>query len=224
MKVWVIGIALNIVVVYCSVRAQQILTINLTEIQSVIQDEDTEFFFDSLHNRYLRFDTTLTARHYHFIYYAQSLLPNYNPLMQNESQKLFYQLLREREFNEALIHGKLAYSNDPYNLKTLFGLFVCYNNLGQSKKADAHLSQYYGLLSAIANSGDGKSVQTAFVVNTIDDEYEFVANLRLRVKKHHLVEGPTDLLHVEKSKGDTNKVKYKKLYFNIAIPHLYLQR
>jgi hypothetical protein len=224
MRIWLIVILINLSIVFGAIRAQQILSINLQEIETAIKDSSSEFFFDSLELRYLQFDSSLTGRHYYYIYYAQSLLPEYNPLIQDEGQKLFYQLLREREFNEALIHGKLAYSKDPYNLKTLFGLFVCYNNLGQQKKADAHLAQYYGLLSAIASSGDGKSIQTAFVVNNIDDEYEFVANLKLSIKKHHLLDGPTDLLHVEKIKGIKPKTNYKKIYFNLSIPHLFLKK
>jgi hypothetical protein len=224
MKVLIGAIVLFFLIISGGYRAQQILSVNLNEINAAINDKQADFYFDSLQIRYLRFDSTLSAVHYHYIYYSQSLMPWYNPMHQNESQKLFYQLLREREFSEALIHGKLAYSYDPYNLKTLFGLFVCYTNLGQQKKADAHLAQYYGLISAIANSGDGKSITTAFVVNSIDDEYEFIANLRLHVKKHHLAPGPTDVLHVEKTKNSKGNGNYKKLYFNLAIPQLYLQR
>ncbi len=58
----------------------------------------------------------------------------------------------------------------------------------------------------------------------VDDEYEFIASLHHRVKKQELVLGPTDLLYLEKTKSKPKKSpNYRKMYFNIEIPFLYMK-
>lgn len=205
--------------------AQQVLTVNFTEVEASITNATSPFYYPTLMERFQKFDSTLTAQDFHHIYYGNYFQLEYLPYSTNESQKQLYNLLRTREFNEALIHGKLAFTQEPLNLKVLFGMYVCYSNLGETKLADNYLFLYYGLLSALFNSGDGKSVETAFVVLSVDDEYEMVASLNLRVKKQELVLGPTDVLHVEKNKSSKKKgPKYKRMYFNVSLPFMFLNK
>lgn len=204
--------------------AQRVLTIDLSEINKAISKTESPFYYQNLLNRFQQFDTSLTQQDFHYLYYGQYFQSSYVPYSTNESQKQFYQLLRSKEFNEALIHGKLAISQEPLNLKVLFGLYVCYSKLGQPKVGDLYLFQYYGLLSAIFNSGDGKSIQTAFVVLSIDDEYEFIASMHHRVKKQELIVGTTDLMYLEKTKSKPKKApNYRKMYFNVEIPFMYIR-
>jgi hypothetical protein len=205
-------------------NAQRILTVDLTEINVTIKNPESPFYYENLLKRFQNFDSTLTKQDFHYLYYGNFFQPTYFPYSNNESQKQFYQLLKSKEFNEALIHGKLANSQEPLNLKVLFGLYICYSKLGQPKIGDQYLFQYYGLLSAIFNSGDGKSISTAFVVLSVDDEYEFIASIHHRVKKQELILGSTDLMYLEKTKSKPKKTpNYRKMYFNVEIPFLYMR-
>jgi hypothetical protein len=218
------SIVLSCFISLLQLSAQQVLTVNLTEINKTTKNSESPFYYENLIKRFQDFDTTLTKQDFYYLYYGNYFQPTYFPYSYNESQKQFYQLLRSKEFNEALIHGKLALSQEPLNLKVLFGLYICYSKLGQPKVGDLYLFQYYGLLSAIFNSGDGKSISTAFVVLSIDDEYEFIASIHHRVKKQELVLGTTDLMYLEKTKSKPKKTpNYRKMYFNVEIPLIYMR-
>lgn len=112
--------------------AQRVLTVDLIEINVTIKNPESPFYYENLLKRFQNFDTTLTKQDFHYLYYGNFFQPTYFPYYNNESQKQFYQLLRSKEFNESLIHGKLAISQETLYLNVLFGLYICYSKLGQT--------------------------------------------------------------------------------------------
>lgn len=73
------------------------------------------------------------------------------------------------------------------NIQPHMTLAVCLEKLGDQAKADHHRDIADGFLDAIAKTGDGKSVETAFKVITIAEEYAMMSALGLKMKSQSLM-------------------------------------
>ena len=63
----------------------------------------------------------------------------------------------------------------------------CYGDMGDTKRADFHQAIARGLLAAIAQSGDGESPETAFVVIAVEEEASFLRAQGYEVSEQALV-------------------------------------
>jgi hypothetical protein len=64
---------------------------------------------------------------------------------------------------------------------------VAQRELGQADLAAYHKFVFEGLLNSIRNSGDGKTVDTAFIVISTDEEYALFNYLGLRPQSQSLI-------------------------------------
>ena len=72
--------------------------------------------------------------------------------------------------------------------------------------------RYNNILSAIFDSGDGKTAATAFVVMCVSDEYEVMASMQVENTAQSL-NGNCDVMDLKK-----NDINIDKLYFNVSKP------
>lgn len=174
-------------------------------------------YYPSLLSRYNSFDTTLSAKEMHFLYYGKYFQPFYEPASMHDDREEMFDLIKVQDYYGALIRGKLAFEQDPLDLKTLFGLYLCHQNLLNLREAENYQFLYYALIGTILNTGSGKNPDEAFVIMNISDEYEIISSLGKDIKKHKTIKGDTDCFSFKK--GDDKVLnKIKRLYFNIAIP------
>ena len=75
-----------------------------------------------------------------------------------------------------------------------------------------HRMIFYGLLTSIVTSGDGKSPETAYKVISVDEEYTVLNHIGAKVKSQSLVAGSCDAMAVQFNGADTT------LYFDASIP------
>lgn len=99
-------------------------------------------------------------------------------------------------------------------------MLVCHTTLGDKKTAKTYANKYFSLLDAIYSSGDGRSIETAYVVIKVADEYELLADLKLSCTKQALIED-TDLLTIS-TQNQKEEPKITELYFNVSKPLDYL--
>ena len=70
-------------------------------------------------------------------------------------------------------------SDNPTDLETISVVMECYyRQQDSSTKLNHYSNQFRKLVDAMLSSGDGKSEKTAFLVNSVSDEYIFLAILR----------------------------------------------
>jgi hypothetical protein len=89
-----------------------------------------------------------------------------------------------------------------------------YEKSGEPEKAKLHRTMGNGLIKSILASGNGRSLETAFVVISVDEEYAVLKHYRLRSEKQALVhagEHSYDVLTAQT--GDTHQEA--TVYFNI---------
>lgn len=196
---------------------QQVLSVNLGKIKSITKDIASENYYPSLLNRYTKFDTTLSAKQMHLLYYGKYFQDFYQPTSLHEAREKMFELIKQKDFSNALIHGKLAFNEDPIDLKTLFGLYVCHQKLMNLREAENFQFLYFALIGTILQTGSGKNKEEAFVVVNISDEYEIISTLNKEIKKQKTINHETDCLKLKKGE-DKALNAIKKLYFNISIP------
>ncbi len=92
---------------------------------------------------------------------------------------------------------------------------AAYEKRGDGTQALFHRTVARGLAKSIADSGDGKTVDTGFVVIAVPEEYQFLAVNGFAVRQQALLQGkngPVDAMTVVDRK--TNETR--TFYFDVA--------
>ncbi len=204
---------------------QKISNIDFDLIKTNIQDSTSTSFYPLLIERFLKADSTLTAKEYEFIYYGNIYYEHYEPYGESEAESKFLELYRDEKYKKAIPFGDKVLKENPVNLKILFKMLVCFNVLGDKTTARHYADLYFPLLECIFNSGDGKDFQTAYVVIKVSDEYEILADLQLNRTRQALVDD-TDVLTIDENnqKVKDGEKKITSLYFNVSKPLDFLQQ
>jgi hypothetical protein len=139
------------------------------------------------------------------------------------SHRNMFASLKANEYDKALESATTILSANYMDIMGHFGSFVAHRELGHADLSAYHRFVFEGLLNSIKNSGDGKTMETAFVVISTDEEYALFNYLGLR---------PTDQALV-KEKGhtfdkmttlDTKTNQSVIYYFNIDKPFNWLDK
>ena len=138
-----------------------------------------------------------------------------------EARKAMFAALRANEYDKALERATEILGRNFMDIMGHFGSFVAHRELGHADKATFHRYVFDGLLNSIKNSGDGKTMETAFVVISTDEEYALFNYLGLRPTDQALVKDKGhsyDRMAAVDPKTNTAVV----YYFNIDKPFNWL--
>jgi hypothetical protein len=90
----------------------------------------------------------------------------------------------------------------PVDIDARMVAAVALLELGRPQEADLHKRWYHGLVDSVLASGDGKSVETAFVVISVPEEYAMLRALGLRFAGEQALLGDgIDALGIEGESG-----------------------
>jgi hypothetical protein len=106
---------------------------------------------------------------------------------QSEARKKMFASLNAKDYAAALAASEKMLAANYLDLNGHFGASVSNRELGQADKADFHKYVFQGLLDSVNDSGDGKTMETAFVVITTDEEYVWFNVHGLRVESQALI-------------------------------------
>jgi Domain of unknown function (DUF4919) len=134
-----------------------------------------------------------------------------------ETRKAMFAGLNAKDFEAALAASEKMLTANYIDLNAHFGAFVSHRELGHADKADFHKYVFQGLLKSITDSGDGKTMETAFVVISVAEEYVWFNVMGMRVANQALVEEKGH--HYDKmTTTDPQTNKEAVFYFNIDKP------
>jgi len=221
MKTKLITIAL-LLFISCSTFGQKVLTVDFDSLKLKISDKESTLYYPSLIERFVNGDATLTDEEYSALYYGSVFSESYNPYSTSDTEDKFFEFYNEQKYKKAIPFGEKVLKENPVNLTMTFKMLVCYNVLGDSVNMDKYALQHISLTRAILNSGDGKSLETAYVVLNVRDEYNLLFSMEMKMIRQALV-GDTDVLTVKHEK-ETNDKNTKDIYFNVRMPLEYLSR
>lgn len=211
---------LLIVLITTNAYSQKISNLDYDDIKKETSNKKSINYYPLLLERLMTYDTTLTTDEYSYLYYGFTLKDNYSPYGTPKGQDEFLEIYYAEDYKTAIPLGKKILEENPINIKIIFKMLVCYYALEQLDTARLYGIQYYGFLNAIYNSGDGKSIETAWVVISVPDEYEILADMELENTGQALVygdQGACDRISIDE-KNQKYDPLIKKVFFNVSLP------
>ena len=139
--------------------------------------------------------------------------PHYNPYAPMMTYRPMNAALNQKNYEEALKIAETVLAKNFVEINAHITAQIAYQETGNTERAQFHKFMVDGLLNSIKGKNDGKSVDTAFEVISINEEYGLIRSLGLRPIKQGLVQEKGhsyDAITVVDPEG-----KESTLYFNI---------
>lgn len=142
---------------------------NLKVIKKNLENKKSEFNFEKLIFKYKGLPKSLDNMEAQHLYYGR----NFQKTVSTSSTefKNLADAFKDKDVDETINLAKEVYGKDPTNLDVLLILLRGYDTKKDISNFSHHMNQLKSLTDAIKNSGDGKSDKTAYVVNSVGDEY-----------------------------------------------------
>lgn len=134
----------------------------------------------------------------------------------DDSLKKANNYIESAKYNSAITLINKIQTIEYVNIPSHLYLGFIYGQLGDSIKSKFHYNIYDGLLNSIYQSGDGRTPQTAYIVISIKEEYQFLHwfNFQVRGQSRKGSDGYSfDLMSVT----DPNTNDDLEIYFNIEL-------
>ena len=184
--------------------------LDLKNIEKNLSNPNSTYNYDRLIFKYKGLPKSIDSIEAQHLYYGR----NFRNDLVSQSGDDFKELaeaFKSNNFIECIKLGKALYAKDPTNLDVILILLRAYDQTKNIGNFSHHIAQLRLLTDAIKNSGDGKSEQTAYKVNSVGDEYIFLNMMNvgqdyIRTSKA-LKDGVVDIWE----KGE-NKIYIKILY------------
>ncbi|WP_295199284.1 DUF4919 domain-containing protein [uncultured Chryseobacterium sp.] len=187
--------------------------IDLKMISKDLKDSASPYFYEKLIFKYRGFTKSLDSIEAQHLYYGRNFSKDRISTADERFEQLA-QAFKDKNFDECIRQGKILYDKDPTNLDVLLILLRAYDAKQDKENFIYHLSQLRSLTGAIRSSGDGKSEKTAYLVNSVGDEYILLNMLNIG-------EGYTKASKSSKDgimdiwEKENNKIYIKVLYLNL---------
>jgi hypothetical protein len=138
-----------------------------------------------------------------------------------ETRKAMFAALSDKHYDQALSSSEKILAANYLDINAHFGAYVANRELGKTDKSDYHKNIFQRLLKSISDSGDGKTMVTALVVISTDEEYAWFNSMGVQPTAQALMEDNNhhyDKMTVKDPKNEQNVV----YYFNIDKPFNWL--
>lgn len=152
--------------------------IDLKTIRKDLKNEKSPYNYEKLIFKYKAYPKSLDTIESQHLYYGRNFKSDLVSTTE-EDFKALAEAFKNGDFDECIKKGKVLYEKDPTNLDILLILLKAYDSKKDGNNFMYHLSQFRTLTDAVRSSGDGKSEKTAYLVNSVGDEYILLNILNL---------------------------------------------
>lgn len=144
--------------------------VDLKTIEKSLKNPDSPYNYDKLIFKYKGYPKSLDSIESQYLYYGRNFR-NDRVQTSDEGFKNLAEAFKQGNFSDCVKQGKALYDKDPTNLDILLILLRAYDSMKDGSNFMHHLNQFRSLTDGIKSSGDGMSEKTAYVVNSVGDEY-----------------------------------------------------
>jgi len=187
--------------------------IDLKAISKDMKDSASPYFYEKLIFKYRGFTKSLDSLEAQHLYYGRNFSKDRISTADERFEQLA-QAFKDKNFDECIRQGKILYDKDPTNLDVLLILLRAYDAKQDKENFIYHLSQLRSLTGAIRSSGDGKSEKTAYLVNSVGDEYILLNMLNIGEGYTKASKSSKDGI-MDLWEKENNKIYIKILYLNL---------
>jgi hypothetical protein len=177
--------------------------------------------YGEIASRFQAGDTTLNGIEWMVLYYGSAYTDDYKPYSEGMLDKAMFALIEEEKYTEAISMGEDVLSSHPAYTEMYLNIALTYDRLNDTINFHRYLDLYYNLLSIPAYSGSGSSMDSAYVVRSVNDEYVLLREMGYgRPHSQGLVWDdensiPFDRMTVKDENGEDID-----FYFNIYQPYI----
>lgn len=139
-------------------------------IEKNLTNKQSPYNYDKLIFKYKAYPKSLDSLEAQYLYYGRSFQENKVSTMDDDFKRLA-EFFKEKNTDECIKLGTALYQKDPTNLDVLLILLRAYDSKQDAGNFSHHVSQFRLLTEAMKKSGDGKTEKTAYLVNSVGDEY-----------------------------------------------------
>lgn len=148
-------------------------------IERIIKDNQSEFYYPTLMDRYQNSDTTLSLSDYRVLYYGFLYSDLYSPYGQSDYVDTINVIFSKdtlcaSDYNDIIKFENLVLESFPFNLRDLNSLSYCYFQKGDSSSMKATNYKIKMIISTILSTGDGKKENSAWHVIAVGHEYDLL--------------------------------------------------
>jgi hypothetical protein len=131
--------------------------------------------------------------------------------------RLMWKAFNAQDYKEAIKNADVVLASEFVNLDAHFVESTSYDKLGDGKQSGFHRAVFAGLLKSITDSGDGKSIKTAYVVIKVHEEYVVLNVMGLKlVSQALMVADGHSYDRLDTTDPKTNQTV--TLFFNVDTP------
>lgn len=192
---------------------------NYDTIQKMMTENPN--LYPSIEARFLRPDFSLTEEEINIFYYGKIFRDDYSPYHDVEWTKNIQQILYSDNPKKSLLKKELKNINKtladyPVSLEGYFIKYIiCLGLYGnESDEAQSVVFQITSILRAIANTGDGQSMESALHVTHVSDEHTLMQMMGIGWKSQSLHENEGQ--YYDRFELEENEDELEEWYFNIT--------
>lgn len=186
------------------------------EIESNIKDENSNLFYESLMDRYLAADSTLTLEEKRHLYYGYIYNDNYSPYFDSDYNDSLNRIMRINNFDKVTLKkivsfGDLAMESNPFDVEAINYQMFAFDKMGDMENFQKKMTQARVIIDALTSTGKGIKIEDPIFVISISHEYFLLNVLGYMFAGEQRLIGQCDYLLLEK-----NEDEIEGLYFDVS--------
>ena len=188
------------------------------EIKVNIENEQSDFYYSKLWDKFQQGDETMTLDEKRHLYYGYAVNKKYSPYSyapnaQQVSAILKKEELTAKEWEELLSLLNTSLSTEPFSCRYLYYQSIAYNALNKPADAEKSINKMTCIADALVSTGDGLSKETAIHVIDVSNEYDHLFLNGFSAKSQSLIDGGYDLLNL-----NPNDAGLEEMWFDVSKP------
>lgn len=186
--------------------------IDFKNIEKDLKNAKSPYNYDKLIFKYKGYPKSLDTIEAQHLYYGRNFIQD-KVSTNDDGFKKLTDAFKDQNFDDCIKLGKVLYDKDPTNLDVLLILLRSYDSKKDGNNFMYYLSQFRLLADALKSSGDGKSEKTAYLVNSVGDEYILLNMMNIGEEYTRSSKSTKDGMYDVWEKDD-NKIYIKVLYLD----------
>ena len=186
------------------------------QIEEAIQQKNSHLFYESLMDRFLAADSTMTLEEKRHLYYGYSFHEEYSPYATsdyNDSLKVIFQQeeLDSLDYQKIIVFTDSMLLGNPFDINALEYQLFSAEQSQNLELFEKRMNQLSAIVDAVLSSGTGVSKKEAFYVINVSHEYNILDMLGLPYGgSQHLTE------HYDYLSLGENNANLEGLYFDVS--------
>lgn len=139
-----------------------------------INKKNGKYSYKVLQNKILNDCSTLTLKEYFLLYLGRTQQKGFSGYFSGINKEGITDAYDKKEYEKCIKLCLSSVKNNPSSIVAYHYTAMSYYQTGDLINFIKYLTAYYGFLEGISATGDGLTAKTAYIVTSVDDEYQIM--------------------------------------------------